>query len=82
MRVKQLTSDVDAVSWLYFVDQVVVSVHYGGVRGLPSRHVIRRLLHFDLKRGDEKKKRNQNEKTRVLLLQSCVWEYTSIGFVF
>lgn len=43
-----LTGDVDAVSWLHFVDQVVVGVDDGCVWRLTRWHVFGRLLNFDL----------------------------------
>lgn len=43
-----LTCDVDAVSRLHLVDQVVVRVDDGGVGCLTGRHVLWRLLDFDL----------------------------------
>lgn len=43
-----LTRDVDAVSWLHFINQVVMSIDNGCVRRLTGWHVLRRLLNFDL----------------------------------
>ena len=45
-----LTGDVDAVSGLHLVHQVVVGVHHRGVGGLAGRHVLRRLLDLNLER--------------------------------
>ena len=39
--------DVDAVSWLHRVDEVVVGVDDDGVGSLTGRHVVRRFLQFD-----------------------------------
>ena len=39
--------DVDAVSWLHRVDEVVVGVDDDGVRSLTGWHVVRRFLQFD-----------------------------------
>lgn len=43
-----LTSDIYSVSWLHFINQIIVSIDNSCVRGLTSRHVFRRLLNFDL----------------------------------
>lgn len=43
-----LTGDVDAVTWLHFVNQVVVGVDNGCVWRLTRWHVFGRLLNFDL----------------------------------
>lgn len=43
-----LTSDVDAVSRLYLIDQVVMGIHHCGVRRLTGGHVFGGLLDFDL----------------------------------
>lgn len=42
------TCDVDAISRLHFVHQVIVGVHHSGVRGLTGGHVLWRLLQLDL----------------------------------
>ena len=43
-----LTSDVYSVSWLHFINQVIMSIDNSGVRCLTGWHVFRRLLNFDL----------------------------------
>lgn len=43
-----LTGDVNAVSRLHFINQVIMSIDNSCVRRLTSRHVFRRLLNFDL----------------------------------
>lgn len=48
LRKRNRTGDVDTISRLHFVHQVVVGVHHGGVGGLTGRHVLRRLLQLDL----------------------------------
>lgn len=43
-----LTSDIHTVSWLHFINQVVMSIDKRRVRRLAGRHVLWRLLNFDL----------------------------------
>ncbi len=43
-----LTGDVHAVSWLHFINQVIVSVDDSCVGRLTGWHVLWRLLNFDL----------------------------------
>lgn len=48
LRFRNLTSDIYAVSWLHFINQVIMSIDNSRVRRLTGRHVLRRLLNFDL----------------------------------
>lgn len=43
-----LTSDIHTVSWLHFINQVIMGIDKSRVRRLTGRHVLWRLLNFDL----------------------------------
>lgn len=42
------TCDINSVTWLNFINKVIVSKERNRMRGLSSWHIFRRLLQFDL----------------------------------
>ena len=54
-----LTCDVHSVPWLNLVYQIIMGKKNNSVRCLPSRHVFRRFLKFDLKEARENLKQKK-----------------------
>lgn len=47
------TCDINSITWLNFINKVIVSKQHKRMRGLPGWHIFRRLLQFDLAKNTE-----------------------------